>query len=105
MIITTFHVADRGAGTPFTAEVLRKLSLESPTTLVVEVTRGGVLGGPASTTRSIYRKGGLAHCYDGIFALNFLARAASVVSHLISRSDPVRNRSVHVGGRVEKSIL
>ena len=56
-IITTFHIADRGAGKPFTAELMRKLWLESPTTLVVEATRAGVLGGPASTTRSIYRKG------------------------------------------------
>jgi len=31
--------------------------LESPATMVVEVTRAGVLGGPASTTRSVYRKG------------------------------------------------
>ena len=56
-IVTTFHVVDRAAAKPFTAEVTRKLWLESPATLVVEVTRGGVLGGPASTTRSIYRKG------------------------------------------------
>jgi hypothetical protein len=55
-IVTTFHVTDRAAGKPFTAEVTRKLSLESPTTLIVEVTRAGVLGGPASTTRSVYRK-------------------------------------------------
>ena len=57
IITTTVSVADRGAGRPFTAELIRKLSLESPTTLVVEVTRAGVLGGPASSTRSIYRKG------------------------------------------------
>jgi hypothetical protein len=57
LIITTkFEVADRAAGKPFTAAVTRKLSLESPTTLVVEVTRAGVLGGPSSTTRSVYRK-------------------------------------------------
>ena len=56
-IITTFQVADRGAGAPFTAEVVRTLRLESPTTLIVEATRAGVLGGPGSTTRSIYRKG------------------------------------------------
>ena len=52
IITTTFDVADRRAGKPFTAELTRTLSLESPTTLVVEVTRAGVLGGPASTTRS-----------------------------------------------------
>jgi hypothetical protein len=57
IIITTFHIDDRGAGKPFTAELTRKLWLESPTTLMVEVTRAGVLGGPASTTRSVYRKG------------------------------------------------
>jgi hypothetical protein len=57
VITTTFHVVDRGAGKPFTAELMRTLSLASPTTLVVEVTRAGVLGGPASTTRSVYRKG------------------------------------------------
>jgi len=56
-IVTTFPIADRGAAKPFTAELIRKLWLESPATLVVEVTRGGVLGGPASTTRAVYRKG------------------------------------------------
>ena len=56
VIVTTSRVTDRGAGQPFTTEMTRKLWLESPTALVVEVTRAGVLGGPASTTRSIYRK-------------------------------------------------
>jgi len=54
-IATTFEVDDRTAGKPFTAELTRKLWLESATTLVVEVTRAGVLGGSASTTRAIYR--------------------------------------------------
>jgi hypothetical protein len=56
IIVTTFQVADRAAGRPFTAELTRKLSLESPTTLIVDATRAGVLGGPSSTTRSVYRK-------------------------------------------------
>jgi hypothetical protein len=56
IIITTLDVADRAAGKPFTAELTRKLWLESPTTLIVEVIRAGVLGGPTSTTRSVYRK-------------------------------------------------
>jgi hypothetical protein len=34
----------------------RRLSLEPSATLVVEATRDGVLGGPASTTRTVYRK-------------------------------------------------
>jgi hypothetical protein len=57
IITTTLQIADRSAGKPFTAELMRRLWLESPTTMVVEVTRAGILGGPASTTRSIYRKG------------------------------------------------
>ena len=55
IITTTYQVAERGAK-PFTAEMIRELSLESPTTLVVQVTRAGVLGGAATTTRTIYRK-------------------------------------------------
>ena len=55
-IVTSFQVVDRAAGPPFTVEVTRRLWLESPTTLVVDVTRAGVLGGPSSSTRSIYRK-------------------------------------------------
>jgi len=57
IITTTYQVTDRGAAKPFSAELTRELSLESPTTLVVQVTRAGVLGGPPTTTRSIYRKG------------------------------------------------
>ena len=56
IITTTYQVADRGIK-PFSAEVTRELSLESPTTLVVQVTRAGVLGGAPTTTRAIYRKG------------------------------------------------
>lgn len=56
IIVTTFRVDDRAAGQPFTFDVTRRLSLESSSTLIVEVTRPGVLGGPASMTRSIYRK-------------------------------------------------
>lgn len=57
VLVTTSRVVDRAAGAPFTAEVTRRLTLESPTRLVVDVTRAGVLGGAAATTRAIYRKG------------------------------------------------
>jgi len=57
IIVTTFLVSDRAVGKPFTAELTRRLYLESTSTLIVEVTRAGVLGGRASTTRSVYRKG------------------------------------------------
>ena len=56
VITTSSSVVDRGAGKPFTSELTRKLWLESPTTLIVEVTRAGALGGPPSTTRAVYRK-------------------------------------------------
>jgi hypothetical protein len=57
IITTRFQVIDRAAGKPFTAELTRKLRLESPTKLIVDVTRAGALGRPPSTTRSVYRKG------------------------------------------------
>jgi hypothetical protein len=57
LVITTIHTfTDPASGTPATAEVKQKLSLETPTSLVVETTRAGVLGGPPSTTRTVYRK-------------------------------------------------
>lgn len=56
VITTTFHVSDRAAGKPFTMNITRKLTLESPTSMIVEVTRDGVLGGASTTTRSVYRK-------------------------------------------------
>jgi hypothetical protein len=56
VIVTTFQINDRAAGKPFAAQLTRKLTLASPSTLLVEATRSGVLGGPASSTRSVYRK-------------------------------------------------
>jgi hypothetical protein len=56
--ITTVHtLADPASGRPLTIEVTQTLSLPSPTTLVVEATRAGVLGGQPSTTRTVYTKG------------------------------------------------
>ena len=52
--ITTFHELVY-QGKPMKSEVQQVLSLESPTTLVVEVTRVGVLGGPPTISRSVYR--------------------------------------------------
>jgi hypothetical protein len=43
-------------GRPLQSEVRQVLSLESSATLVVEVTRLGVLGGPPTTSRSVYRR-------------------------------------------------
>ncbi len=43
-------------GRPVQSEVRQVLSLESSGALVVEVTRLGVLGGPPTTSRSVYRR-------------------------------------------------
>ncbi len=57
LVITTVHpFADPATGKPGTAQVTQVLSLEAPTSLVVETTRSGVLGGAATTTRVTYRK-------------------------------------------------
>lgn len=56
-ITTRYPGVDPSSGKPFTIEVIHRLSLESPTGLIVEVTRGAALGGQVTTTRSVYRKG------------------------------------------------
>jgi len=56
VITTVYTLTDPGSGKPTTEEVKQSLTLESPTTLVVETTRAGVFGGQASTTKTTYRK-------------------------------------------------
>ena len=56
IITTSYTFADPVSGKPTPFEVKRKLSLESPASLVVETTRSGVMGGPASTVRTVFRK-------------------------------------------------
>jgi hypothetical protein len=57
LVITTAHTfAHPETGQAMTTEVKQTLSLESPTSLIVETTRSGVLGGPPSTARTVYRK-------------------------------------------------
>jgi len=55
-ITTQYPGIDPGSGKPLTTEVTHRLRLESPTTLVIEVTRSAPLGGKATTTRTVYRK-------------------------------------------------
>ena len=58
LMITTVHsFTDPASGRPVESEVRQTLTLESPTSLVVETVRGGALGGPSSTTRTVYTKG------------------------------------------------
>ena len=57
LIITTEHSFENPAnGQPMTTKVIQSLSFESPTSLLVETTRTGVLGGSSTTTRTIYKK-------------------------------------------------
>jgi hypothetical protein len=57
LVITTLHdFKDPMSGKPVAFEVTRRLSLESPDSLIVETTRAGVLGGPPSTSRVVYRR-------------------------------------------------
>ena len=56
-ITTSYPAIDPGSGKPFTTDVTFRLSLESPTTLVIEAARTGVLGGLPTRTRTVYQKG------------------------------------------------
>ena len=57
LIISTTHSFENPAnGQPMKSDVKQTLTLASPTQLIVETTRGGVLGGPPTTTRTVYRK-------------------------------------------------
>jgi hypothetical protein len=55
LVIVTAHALTTD-GKSTTSEVKQTLSLDSPTSLVVETTRAGAFGGPSTTNRSIYRK-------------------------------------------------
>lgn len=57
LIITTTHSFENPANGQLTkSEVKQTLTLVSPTQLIVETTRGGVLGGPPTTTKTVYKK-------------------------------------------------
>jgi len=56
IIVTTHSFENPSNGQPMKSEVKQALTLASPTQLIVETTRSGVLGGPPTTTRTVYRK-------------------------------------------------
>jgi hypothetical protein len=59
LVLTTVHtLPDPATGRAIETEVRQTLTLESPTALVVETVRGGALGGPTTTTRTVYTRGG-----------------------------------------------
>ena len=55
-ITTTYPGIDPATGRAMTTEVVHRLSLESPSALIVEATRQAALGGAATTTRTVYRR-------------------------------------------------
>jgi hypothetical protein len=55
-ITTSYPGVDPASGNAFITEVTHRLSLASPASLVIEVTRGAALGGHVTTTRTVYRK-------------------------------------------------
>lgn len=57
LVITTVHTFKNPQnGETNTSETRQTLLLESPASLVVESTRSGVMGGRASTTKTMYKK-------------------------------------------------
>jgi len=56
VIVETHTYADPVSGKPMTSEVIRRLSLESPTTLVVETTREALPGATPATVKTVYAK-------------------------------------------------
>ena len=55
-ITSLYPGIDPASGKPIATEVIHRLTLESPATLVLEVSRGAALGGKATATRAVYRK-------------------------------------------------
>ncbi len=57
LVITTFHsFTNPRDGKPAVVEVRQALTLDSPASLLIETTRGGVLGGSSTTTKSVYTR-------------------------------------------------
>jgi hypothetical protein len=57
LVVTTVHTfPNPQTGEAMTSETKQVLSLETPTTLVIETTQSAVLGGKAVTTKTSYRK-------------------------------------------------
>jgi hypothetical protein len=56
-ITTSYPATEPDTHKAVTVQVTQRLSLQSPTTLVVEVTRAGAFGGRPTSSRTVYRKG------------------------------------------------
>ena len=55
-IVTTYPEVQPGGGASFSTEVVQRLTLDTPTVLVIEVTRSTSSGTGSSTTRAVYTK-------------------------------------------------
>lgn len=55
-VVTLFAGVDPDTGKPFTAEMIQRVSLASPSQMVIETLRRGVLGGRDTSTRTVYSK-------------------------------------------------
>ena len=58
VLTTQVPGTDPVTGKPFTTEITQRLLLESPATLIVQVTRAGALGGELTGSRTVYSKKG-----------------------------------------------
>jgi hypothetical protein len=56
VIVTSFPWIDPDSGKPFTTLVTQRLTLESPTQLLIEVVRSGVLGGRETRSQTLFLK-------------------------------------------------
>jgi hypothetical protein len=57
VIVTSYPGIDPDSGKPFTTMVTQRVSLASPTQLIIEAVRSGVLGGRETRSRTVFRKG------------------------------------------------
>jgi hypothetical protein len=55
-ITTLYPAIDPASGRSVTTEATHRLTLGSPTTLVIEVMRAAALGGRPTSTRTVYRR-------------------------------------------------
>ena len=56
VIVTSFPGIDPDSGKPFTTLVTQRLTLESPTQLLIEAVRSGVLGGRETRSQTLFLK-------------------------------------------------
>lgn len=56
VIVTSYPAIDPDSGKPFTTLVTQRLTLESPTQLLIEAVRSGALGGRETRSQTLFQK-------------------------------------------------